>query len=110
MHMHAAYILAIVCRVISCFSEIIMELIKFLMVLICLLGNEIWKSTANKILYVLPNNSTNTSCTSQPCATLSQYLLDDGSLPDVENVEYHFLPGEHQVPNDIVLKIYVTFQ
>ena len=89
---------------IGCFSEIIMELIKFLMVLICLLGR--WKSTANKILYVLHDNSTNTSCTSQsqPCATLSQYLMDDGTLPDVENVKYHFLPGEHHIPTNIVLK------
>ena len=77
--------------------------IKFL-VLIYLLGNAVWESTANKILYVMPDNSTNTSCTSQPCAILSQYLLDDGSLRDVENVEYHFLPGEHQVPTNIVIK------
>ena len=88
---------------VSCFSEIIMGQIKFL-ALICLLGNAVWESTANKILYVMPDNSTNTSCTSQPCATLSQYLLDDGSLPNVENVEYHFLPGEHHVPTNIVLK------
>ena len=74
------------------------------MVFICLLGNEICESTANKILYVLPDNSTNTSCTHQPCTTLSQYLLDDGTLPDVVNVEYHFLLGEHQVPANMVLK------
>ena len=88
---------------VSCFSKIIMGQIKFL-VLICLLGNAVWESTANKILYVMPDNSTNTSCTSQPCATLSQYLLDDGSLLNVENVEYHFLPGEHHIPTNIVLK------
>ena len=74
------------------------------MVFICLLGNEICELTANKILYVLPDNSTNTSCAHQPCTTLSQYLLDDGTLPDVVNVEYHFLPGEHQVPANMVLK------
>ena len=78
--------------------------IKFLMIFVCLLGNEIWEPAANKMLYVLPDNSTNTSCSSQPCATLSQYLLDDGTLPDVVNVEYHFLPGEHQVPANMVLK------
>ena len=78
--------------------------IKFLMVCICLLGNEICESAANKILYVLPDNSTNTSCTYQPCTTLGQYLLDDGTLPDVVNVEYHFLPGEHQIPANMVLK------
>ena len=78
--------------------------IEFLMVCICLLANEICESTVNKILYVLPDNSTNSSCTYQPCTTLSNYLLDDGTLPDVANVEYHFLPGEHQIPANMVLK------
>ena len=81
-----------------------MGVIKFFIVFICLFGNENWESAANKMLYVLPDNSTNTSCSSKPCATLSQYLLDDGTLPDVANVEYHFLPGEHQVPAKMVLK------
>ena len=98
------YMLHTSSRAISSLSEFIMGQIKFLMVFICLLGNEICESTANKILYVLPDNSTNTSCTRQPCTTLSQYLLDDGTLPDVANVEYHFLPGEHQVPANMVLK------
>ena len=56
-------------------------------------------SAANEIFYVLPDNSTNAvSCPSQPCATLSQYMLDNGTLPVVSNVEYQFLPGEHHVP------------
>ena len=61
-------------------------------------------SVANQILYVLPNDSSNVSCTSQPCAILSQYLLDNGTLPVVSNVEYHFLPGEHHVPANMVLQ------
>ena len=62
-------------------------------------------STATEILYVLPDNSTNVaSCPSQPCATLSQYLSDNGSLPVVSNVEYHFLPGEHHVPANLILQ------
>ena len=63
-------------------------------------------STAvEQMLYVLPDNSTNASCLFQPCATLSQYLLDNnGSLPVVSNVEYHFLPGEHYVPTDMFLQ------
>ena len=65
----------------------------------------IWISTATEILYVLPDNSTNAvSCPSQPCATLSQYLLDNGTLPVVSNVEYHFLPGEHHVPANMILQ------
>ena len=81
-----------------------MELIKFSMALICLLGNQCRETPANKILYVLPDSLTNTTCTYQPCTTLSKYVSDDGSLPDVANVEYHFLPGEHQVPANLILK------
>ena len=68
-------------------------------------------STAtHKIFYVLPDNSTNASCLFQPCATLSQYLLDNnGSLPVVSNVEYHFLPGEHHVPTNMTLQYLHNF-
>ena len=60
---------------------------------------------STEILYVLPDNSTDAvSCPSQPCATLSQYLLDNGTLPVVSNVEYHFLPGEHHVPANMTLQ------
>ena len=55
--------------------------------------------TATKILYVLPDNVSDVNCPSQPCATLGQYLLDNGSLPVLSDVEYHFLPGEHHVVN-----------
>ena len=57
---------------------------------------------STEILYVVPDNSTNTvSCL---YATLSQYLLDNGTLPVVSNVEYHFLPGEHHVPVNLTLQ------
>ena len=66
---------------------------------------EICISTATEILYVLPDNSTDAvSCPSQPCATLNQYLLDNGTLPVVSNVEYHFLLGEHHVPANMTLQ------
>ena len=61
-------------------------------------------SIATKILYVLPDNSTNANCPSQPCATFSQYLLDNVTLSAVSNVEYHFLPGEHHIPANTVLE------
>ena len=57
--------------------------------------------TATKILYVLPDNVSDVNCPSQSCATLGQYLLDNGSLPVLSDVEYHFLPGEHHVVNFI---------
>ena len=53
--------------------------------------------TATKILYVLPDNVSDVNCPSQPCATLGQYLLDNGSLPVLSDVVYYFLPGEHHV-------------
>ena len=58
--------------------------------------------TATKILYILPDNVSDVNCPSQPCATLGQYLLDNGSLPVLSNVEYYFLPGEHHVVNAII--------
>ena len=69
-----------------------------------------WISAATEIFYLLPENSTNAaSCGSQPCATLSQYLLDDGTLSVVSNVEYHFLPGEHHVPANMILQNLYNF-
>ena len=54
---------------------------------------------AAEILYVLPDNVSDANCPSQPCGTLDQYLLNNGSLPVLSNVEYYFLPGEHHVCN-----------
>ena len=67
-------------------------------------------TTAHQIFYVLPDNSTNASCLFQPCATLSQYLLDNnGSLPVVSNVDYHFLPGEYYIPANMTLQYLHNF-
>ena len=67
-------------------------------------------AATHRVYYVSPDNSTNTSCPFQPCATLSQYLLDNnGSLPVVSNVEYHFLPGEHHVPTNMTLQYLHNF-
>ena len=75
-----------------------------LVVVVVVVVVDIWLSNATQIFSVLPNNPTNVSCPSQPCATLDQYLLDNGTLPVVSNVEYHFLPGEHAVPTNIQIK------
>jgi len=76
----------------------------YLLQLLGLLAIQIWLVTATRVLYVLSDDSTKVSCPSQPCATLSQYLLDNnGTLPVVSNVEYHFLPGEHHLPASLVL-------
>ena len=60
--------------------------------------------TATEILYVLPDNVSDVNCPSQPCATLGQYLLDNGSLPVLSDVEYHFLPGEYHINNNIDIR------
>ena len=36
-------------------------------------------------------------------------MLDNGTPPVVSNVEYHFLPGEHHVPANIVLQNLYNF-
>ena len=67
-------------------------------------------AATQQVFYVSPDNSTNNSCPFQPCATLSQYLLDNnGSLPVVSNVEYHFLPGEHHLPTNMTLQYLHNF-
>ena len=66
-------------------------------------------SMAGEVLYVSPHNLANTSCPSQPCATLNQYLLHNGTLPVVSNVEYHFLPGKHHVPANMILQNLYNF-
>ena len=59
--------------------------------------------TAAKTLFILPDNVSDVNCPSQPCAPLSQYLLDNGSLPVLSNVIYHFLPGQHSIHGGINL-------
>ena len=67
---------------------------------------QVWSSTATDIFYVLPtDNPGNLSFPFQSCATLNQYLLDNnGTLPVVSNVEYHFLPGEHHVDSTLSIR------
>ena len=72
--------------------------------LLILLAIQKWISMATRIFHVLPDNSSNVNCPFQPCATLSQYLLDNSTLPVVSNVQYSFLPGEHHVPASMVLQ------
>jgi len=67
---------------------------------------KVWLSKAAKVFNVLPNdNATTVSCPFQPCATLRQYLMNNnGTLPVVSNVEYHFLPGEHHLYTSLRLE------
>lgn len=59
---------------------------------------------ALKTFYIFPDNSTNVSCSPQHCGTLSQYLLNNNTLPAVSNAEYHFLPGEYYISANIEIK------
>ena len=63
------------------------------------------RCTASEIFYVLSDDSTNITCSSQNnCGTLSQYLLDNDTLPVMDNVEYHFLPGEYYIYANIEMR------
>ena len=56
--------------------------------------------TPSGLLYVLPDNSTNASCPSQPCATLSQYLMN---MSGMSNVKLLFLSGEHSLTSNTTM-------
>ena len=88
------------------------QMMKCLMVFMFLLAVEFQKSKAIDVFYVLSDNSINVSFSPQPCHnyTLGQYLLiNNGSLPQVTNVAYHFLPGKHEVPANMVLTNLTNF-
>ena len=78
-----------------------MNLIK-VYVLSCVL-TEIVKATSTKIFYVVPDNSSNISCPANHCTTVSQYFMDNSTLPVGINVKYHLLPGEHYITTMAVL-------
>ena len=63
------------------------------------------RCTALETFYVLPDDATNITCSPQNnCGTLSQYLLDNNTLAAVDNVEYHFLPGEYYIYTSIEMR------
>ena len=70
-------------------------LVKFLLIVL-IIG--MCRATS-QIFYVQPDgNSSDEICSSQPCATLTQYLTaNNGTLPVASNVEYRLLPGEHYI-------------
>ena len=61
----------------------------------------IWIVTANKGFYIIPENSTVANCPSQPCVTLSQYLLINNSTTFVSDFSIYLLPGNHHVITDM---------
>ena len=65
--------------------------------------------TATSYFYVLPVNTTYTSCPYQPCATLSHYLKNKTVLSSISDVEFRFLPGEHQVTSNMEMWHVVNF-
>lgn len=52
------------------------------------------------LFHVLPDNSANVSCPSQPCLTLSQYLWN---MSGMSNVKVLFLSGEHTLTSNITM-------
>ena len=63
---------------------------------------KMYTCTPTGLFYVLPDNSTNASCPSQPCATLSQYLLN---MSVMSNVKYLFLSGKHHLTSNITIQL-----
>ena len=55
------------------------------------------------LFYVSPNNSANASCPSQPCATLSQYLMNMSAI-SLSNVKLLFLSGRHDLITDFTMQ------
>ena len=62
---------------------------------------KIYQSTSTESFYVLPDNSTNASCPSHPCATLSQYILNTSGM---SNISFLFLSGKHSLFSTITFK------
>ena len=59
-------------------------------------------TATTQIFYVIPDgNSTNKSCPSYPCATLRQYLMDNGTMAVISNVEYRFLQGQYYITSNM---------
>ena len=49
---------------------------KYYILFLTALMMKMYKCMPTEMLYVLPDNPTNVSCPSEPCATLSQYLMN----------------------------------
>ena len=64
-------------------------------------GCKIYTCTSIRLFYVLPDNSSNASCPSQPCATLSRYLLNTSVL---SNVKLLFLSGKHSLTSEVKMQ------
>ena len=69
--------------------------------LLFLVISHIWLTTATDTLYIIPENSTATNCPSQPCATLSGYVLNSSLISFVSNFDIYFLPGKHHLITDM---------
>ena len=62
---------------------------------------KMYTCTSPRLFYVKPDNSSNASCPSQPCATLSQYLLN---MSGMSNVKFLFLSGKHSLTSNITMQ------
>ena len=57
--------------------------------------------TSSGLFYVLPDDSTNASCPSHPCATLSQYMVN---ISGMSHVKFLFLSGKHNLTSNITMR------
>ena len=77
-------------------------MMQFAIKVILILLIQLWHSEAIKIFHVVPDNSSIHKCAKSPCATLSEYLATNHTLPLLVDVEYHFSPGKYHILNDMV--------
>ena len=73
----------------------------FIFVLMMAVQYKMYICTPIGLFYILPDDSTNASCPSQPCATLSHYLLN---MSVMSNVKYLFLSGKHSLVSNITIR------
>ena len=75
---------------------------KYYILFLTALTMKMYKCMPTELLYVLPDNPTNVSCPSEPCATLSQYLMNN--ISGMSNVKFLILSGEHNFDSDIIMQ------
>ena len=74
----------------------------YLFILVALIaGIPINACTPTGLFYVLPDDSTNASCPSYPCASINQYSL---IMLNMSNVKFMFLSGKHSLTSSIIMQ------
>ena len=63
----------------------------------------IYTCTTTGLFHVFPDPN-NVSCPSQPCATISDYILNMSGIISISNVKFLFLSGKHNLATNITMQ------